>query len=209
MNDEQRIKAIKARIEKGDQSKDKAEQHYASAGILLNELRDGRSKAEWAELLKTKCDLSVTRAYELIAIADRRKTVADLRLAKAESVRKVRFCPLRSGQNKAATSPVGTCSYCGKKREVLLWADGDPAKYACDECRKLVKDVIPDSAGAENLPAKPEPERKSEPTLPANPLVEAWDKAGPKQRHDFVLARKFEIIFSAPENEEGHQITYH
>jgi hypothetical protein len=27
----------------------------------------------------------------------------------------------------------------------------------------------------------------------ANPLVEAWDKAGPKQRNDFVLARKVEI----------------
>jgi len=28
----------------------------------------------------------------------------------------------------------------------------------------------------------------------ANPLVEAWDKTGPKQRHDFVLARKTEIM---------------
>jgi hypothetical protein len=111
MNEAQLIKAIKARIEKGDQSKDKAEQHYASAGILLNELRDGRSKAEWAELLKTKCDLSVTRAYELIAIADGRKTVAEVRLANAKRVQKHaekrRSRPLANGQNLPAKVELG------------------------------------------------------------------------------------------------------
>jgi hypothetical protein len=88
MNDEQRIKAIKARIEKGDQSRDKAEQHYASAGILLNELRDGRSRAEWA------------------AIADGRRTVADVRPANAKRVQKYaekrRSRPLANGQNLTA-----------------------------------------------------------------------------------------------------------
>jgi hypothetical protein len=40
MNEAQLIKAIKALVEKGDRAKDKAEQHDASAGIRLNELRD-------------------------------------------------------------------------------------------------------------------------------------------------------------------------
>jgi hypothetical protein len=33
-----------------------------------------------------------------------------------------------------------------------------------------------------------------------NPLVGAWDKAGPKQRHDFVLARKVEIMKAQQQN---------
>ena len=62
---------------------------------------------------KTKCDLSATRAYDLIAIADGRKTVADVRLGNTKRKQKERACrdvtadepatirPSRHGQNKA------------------------------------------------------------------------------------------------------------
>jgi hypothetical protein len=102
MTEDQLIKAIKAHVEKGDQAKGKSEQHYASAGQYLKTLRkDSSSKAAWEKLVKNRCGIGTSRAYELIQIADGRKTVADVRLAKAESVRKLRSRPLRSGQNKA------------------------------------------------------------------------------------------------------------
>jgi hypothetical protein len=34
-------------------------------------------------------------------------------------------------------------------------------------------------------------------------LIEAWDKAGPKQRHDFVLTRKIEIMRAQQEMGRG------
>jgi hypothetical protein len=99
MTEDQLIKRIKTHIEKGDQAKGKAEQHYVSAGIHLRALRDAHpKKAEWEKLIRSKCGLGASRAYELIQIANGRKTVAELRLSKAESVRKLRSRPLRSGQ---------------------------------------------------------------------------------------------------------------
>ena len=157
LSEDQLIKRIQAHIAKGDQAKEradqateKADQHYKAAGIHLKALRDGSpSKAAWEELIKSKCGIGARRAYELIEIADGRKTTAELRLSKAESMRKVRA--QRGARNKAET-PLGTCSYCSKKAEVQLFADnsdrGLPSRYACDECLKLVENV-------------PEPERRN------------------------------------------------
>jgi hypothetical protein len=103
MNDEQRLKAVKSLVAKGDQAKDKAEQYYASAGCHLKELKEWHSKAEWAELIKTKCNLGVSRAYELIQIANGRKTVSDIRLSANERKQKHRAArPFRNGQNLPA-----------------------------------------------------------------------------------------------------------
>ena len=70
-----------------------------------------RTRREWAQLLKTKCDLGRSRAYELIAIAEKRKTVAEVRLVTAERVRKHAAAnktarhnsSVTNGQNKAAS----------------------------------------------------------------------------------------------------------
>jgi hypothetical protein len=45
-------------------------------------------------------------------------------------------------------------------------------------------------------PATESDRSRAETKLPpdSDPLIAAWDKAGPKQRHDFVLARKVEIM---------------
>jgi hypothetical protein len=199
LSEDQVIKAIKVHIAKGDQAKEradqagkKAEEHYKAAGIHLKALRDGSpSKAAWEELIKSKCGIGASRAYDLIAIADGRKTVADVRLGTAKRMRSLRSRPSRDGQNKAEpASAIDICYYCSKKREVRLAATEPFPKYACDECFER-------GAGSfsSNLPAKVEPTAaEPEPTPPANPLVEAWDKASPKQRHDFVLARKVEIM---------------
>jgi hypothetical protein len=119
LSEDQLIKRIKTHIEKGDQAKGRAEQagkkaeeHYTAAGIHLKALRDGSpSKAAWEELIKSRCGLGASRAYELIAIADGRKTVADVRLGKAESMRKLRSRPPRGGQNLSASRVEADESY--------------------------------------------------------------------------------------------------
>ena len=81
MNETQLIKTIKAHIAKGDHAKEKADQHYISAGLHLKELKDRHDGtwAEWEELLKTKIGIGKSRASELMQIADGRKTVEDVR----------------------------------------------------------------------------------------------------------------------------------
>jgi hypothetical protein len=103
MNQAQLIQAINALVEKGDKARDKAQQYYAAAGLHLKTLREeSPSKAAWQKLIKSKCGLGSTRAYELIQIADGRKTVSDVRLRTAERMRKHRSCPSRDGQNLPA-----------------------------------------------------------------------------------------------------------
>jgi hypothetical protein len=101
------VRRIKAHIQQGDKAKDKANQHYHSAGILLKELRENCSnKSAWEALIRSKCGIGPSRAYELIQIADGRKTTEALRLGTAARVRKHaekrRSRPLANGQNKAA-----------------------------------------------------------------------------------------------------------
>ena len=86
MNEAQLVKTIKAHIAKGDHAKDKAEQHYISAGQHLKTLKaaHGGSWEEWAALLRTKCDLSTRRASELMQIADGRTSQEKIREADAE-----------------------------------------------------------------------------------------------------------------------------
>src|SRR5262245_26937870 len=99
----QLIGLIKARIAKGDKAADKAEQHYTAAGQHLKQLKaehDGHDGtwAEWEELLKTKVRISTGRASELMAIADGRKTLAELRAEKNETS-KVAHAEERSSLN--------------------------------------------------------------------------------------------------------------
>jgi uncharacterized protein YajQ (UPF0234 family) len=88
------IKAIKAHIAKGDQLKDKSEQHYISAGLHLNTLKaDGAHKRHgltWEQYVKDKCGISRERADQLIRIADGRTTVEQGRASTTQRVTKHR-----------------------------------------------------------------------------------------------------------------------
>lgn len=92
---------IKAHISAGDKAFGKAEEHYKAAGIHLMEARD-RVKREgmtFSAFIVSHCSINSSRAYELIAIADGRTSVEELRKKKRESVRRTRASsPLRSGQ---------------------------------------------------------------------------------------------------------------
>lgn len=97
---------IKAHIAAGDKAIDKAEGHYKAAGIHLKEARD-RAKEEgttFSAFIVGHCNINSSRAYELIAIADGRTSVEELRKKKRESVRRSRASsPLRSGQSENDT----------------------------------------------------------------------------------------------------------
>lgn len=54
---------------------------YLAAGQHLRALRKNRSKVDWCEIVQRGCPVSVSRAYELIAIAEGKKTTETLRTA--------------------------------------------------------------------------------------------------------------------------------
>lgn len=77
---EQLGKEIVARIEAGDRAKTMADDRYRSAGLLLIEVRQRVPVKSLAAFLKDHCaGLSLTRAKELIAIAEGRTTQEEVR----------------------------------------------------------------------------------------------------------------------------------
>jgi hypothetical protein len=104
VDQEQRWKAVRAHIAKGDQAKVKAEQHYIAAGQHLAALKAEHTGtwAEWEVLVKEKAGIGKSRASELMQIADGSKTVEGIREATAEKVRQIRArksSPVRTGEN--------------------------------------------------------------------------------------------------------------
>jgi hypothetical protein len=92
MNESQLVRTIKAHLAKGDQAKDKADQHYIAAGQHLKTLKAQHvgSWAEWESFVKEKVGIGKSRAGELMQIADGTKTVAQIRegYAKADARRR-------------------------------------------------------------------------------------------------------------------------
>jgi hypothetical protein len=78
---------IKAHIAKGDQAIGKAEEHYKAAGIHLKEAKERVMHTRgltWPAFLVKHCSLHRSRADELIAIAEGKKTLTEVRAGKAE-----------------------------------------------------------------------------------------------------------------------------
>lgn len=112
--DEARLtREIKVLIEKGDKASEKAEQFYIAAGQHLKTLKDrSASAAAWERIVKQKCDLGKSRAYELLKIADGRTTVADVRLGgkarQAKSIAKLKSkVSVSDGETRALTVITG------------------------------------------------------------------------------------------------------
>jgi hypothetical protein len=84
---------IKAHIARGDKSIGKAEEHYIAAGIHLAEAKERvrrETNLTWPAFLNGQCGIQRRRADELIELADGRKTLAEIRESKAESMRRSR-----------------------------------------------------------------------------------------------------------------------
>jgi hypothetical protein len=61
---------------------------YLAAGHHLAELRKGRDREEWADIVQRECPVSVRRAYQLMSIAAGKKPLAELRSETAARRRK-------------------------------------------------------------------------------------------------------------------------
>jgi hypothetical protein len=97
------IAHIKAHLAKAEKAEEKAFQHYGAAGSYLGWLKAkhdqrGGSWAEWEQLLKDKVGIGKSRASELMAIADGRKTPEEIRSDRRE--RDDRAYLLRRGGEK-------------------------------------------------------------------------------------------------------------
>jgi hypothetical protein len=104
-DEEQRWKAVKACIAKGNKAERKAKDFYITAGQHLKELKAqhddaGGTWAEWEIKVKERTGISKSRASELMAIADGRP-LEQVRAQKAEVMRKLRAqpSPPRGGEN--------------------------------------------------------------------------------------------------------------
>ena len=62
---------------------------YRAAGQHLTRLAHGRPQSDWADLVKTQCELSLSRAKELIQIAHG-KSLTEVRSRTAARTRKAR-----------------------------------------------------------------------------------------------------------------------
>jgi len=84
---------IRAHVTKGDASIEKAEQHYKAAGIHLMEAKERVKRTAnltWPAFLNAHCSIRRSRADELIAIAEGKTSLAELREYKAETMRRSR-----------------------------------------------------------------------------------------------------------------------
>jgi hypothetical protein len=128
---DQRWRAVKECIAKGDKAAAKAEDFYITAGQHLKALKAEHTGtwAEWKILLKEKCGIGKSRASELMQIADGTKTVEGIREATAKKVRQIRArksSPVRTGEN--ADDPEASAE--GMKAQ---FAEGDADDGDSDE----------------------------------------------------------------------------
>jgi hypothetical protein len=120
---------VKASIAAGDKALDKAEQHYKSAGMYLLEAKKRLPVEQPGKMFGAsivgECRMSTSRAYELIAIAEGRLTLEEIRAKKNESSKaahaKTRAAaksgfPLNSGKTKSQQQTPG------------------PTEDDCDDC---------------------------------------------------------------------------
>jgi hypothetical protein len=95
---------IKARVDAGDKATEKAEEHYKSAGLLLIEAKQRlpleSPGTKWTAYLVGICNIRMSRAYELIAVAEGRTTVAEVQAKGRERAAR------HAAKNKAARSSV-------------------------------------------------------------------------------------------------------
>lgn len=83
----------RAHISAGDKAKEKSEQHYIAAGLYLKEALEKVSKVKglnWTTWLQQNVEIGKSRSYELIAIADGRKTVEEVQQRAAAGMRQTR-----------------------------------------------------------------------------------------------------------------------
>src|SRR5262249_15143809 len=81
--------AINALVTKLEHAERKVDEYQRTIGQHIAAIKEARPK-DWEEIVKAECNLGRSRAYELLAIADGRKTVKQVRAADAEKHKRLR-----------------------------------------------------------------------------------------------------------------------
>jgi hypothetical protein len=145
MDQAQLCQTIKVLIDKGDQATEKAEQFYISAGQHLKSLREDKTKTEFEAVLKQRKLVGLSRAYELMKLADGTRSLGQTRAMtdqRQKKHRKNKRRPLRHGQTNGAgkaSEPSTTDSKPeANKPGIVMWTFSGMRKK--DVCR--ANDVI-------------------------------------------------------------------
>jgi hypothetical protein len=97
------IQSINALIRKLRHAKNKVEQYHFSIGRHIAAIKTARPD-DWQDVVKTECNLSRSRAYELMAIADGSKTIEQTR--DQVNARKIKHRKsVRSGTDNVGEGP--------------------------------------------------------------------------------------------------------
>ena len=86
--------------------------YYRDAGMALQELRLDRTKELWASIVTEHCQISITRAYELIQLAKGR-SLKELRAETSARVRKHRkdkWLPTKAPHQKGSKSHIASAT---------------------------------------------------------------------------------------------------
>jgi hypothetical protein len=143
---EQRWKAVRAHIAKGDKAKDKAEQHYIAAGQYLAALKREHTGtwAEWESLVKERAGIGKSRASELMAIADGTKTVEQVRAdANRRKIEHRKIPPFRNGENEPIEitneTKINALLRHAERARVYACFDGIPNQEAIEAVRRAAE----------------------------------------------------------------------
>ena len=157
---DQRWKAVKECIAKGDKAAAKAEDFYITAGQHLKALKAEHTGtwAEWEALLKERIGIAKSRASELMQIADGTKTVESVRADSARRVRETekrkKISPLASGGNAVDSE-----------------TSAEAMRAPAEQPDQTIEPLAPKGGFS-------------------NPITRAWVKATNAQRREFALEYK-------------------
>jgi hypothetical protein len=126
----QLIEKCRAHIQKGNKAAEKAEQHFISAGQCLRQLREGRDQATFLALVEQHLHVKKSRAYELLSIADGKKTFEEVKEERRERQRR-QICPSTTDKtNSQAPAPKPASASDGNGVDPEVAAEAMKAKFA-------------------------------------------------------------------------------
>ena len=180
---EEHDRKIEEHQEKIDEQEIKRDEREVEVGTALKALKAQKPNGiKWEQYLED-CGIEIhrSRADQLIRIADGRTTVEEERADTAERVAKSRDeLPIRIGEDEPEAS-----------------AEGMKTKFTALDDDDSLDTPAPPRRSPEKKPPLPATKGNGSAAEPiTNPLVEAWAKASPKVRSEFVRTRWAEITES-------------
>jgi hypothetical protein len=127
---------IKVRIEKGDKATSDADGHYLAAGMHLREAKERlpveRPGLMFTGFIRNVCRMGTSRAYELIAIAEGRLTLEEIRAKKNESSKAAHA---KTREAAKAGFPLNSGKTKSQQQQVSRDTDSPgPTEDDCDDC---------------------------------------------------------------------------